>query len=281
MTAPQFPSETSLAVRLNRWAMAISRRWLASLLVLVAVYAGLPLAAPILMRVGLTGPGEAIYGLYSGLCHQYAFRSWFLFGEQAAYPRESARIGDLQTYETLLPKIEASLAEQRYQPPPGFVEAAPSADQALGLRSKYFLGNDQLGYKTGVCQRDVAIWWALFAGGLVYSIPTVRRHLRPVPWWLYVLLGIVPIGIDGFSQLLSNPLPPVWNEAFWPLRETTPFFRTVTGALFGLMNAWLAFPYLEESAREVEQDISAKFARRERRVSSGVSSDVSSGKRDA
>ncbi|MBX3084320.1 MAG: DUF2085 domain-containing protein [Anaerolineae bacterium] len=266
MTTRQAPNDTSLAVRLNRWTQIFSRRWLTILLIFVAIYAGLPVAAPFLMKAGLTGAGETIYSLYSSMCHQYSFRSWFLFGEQAVYPREAAHIGGLQPYESFLSEVDATIKAQNYQPPPGYIEAAPSADQALGLQSKYFLGNEQLGYKIAVCQRDVGIWWALLIGGMVYSIPVVRKYLRPVPWWLYILLGIVPIGIDGFSQLLSAPLPPIWTQGFWPLRESTPFFRTITGALFGLMNAWLAFPYLEESAREVDGEISAKFARREQRL---------------
>jgi uncharacterized membrane protein len=266
MTTRPSPKDSSLAVRLNRWTLVFSRRWLTILLLFAFIYAALPVAAPFLMKAGFKGAGQTIYSLYSGMCHQYAFRSWFLFGEQAAYPRESAQISNLQSYESLLPEVDAALSAQTYQPPPEYIAAAPSADQALGLQSKFFLGSDQLGYKIAVCQRDVAIWWALLLGGLVYSIPVVRKHLRPVPWWLYFLLGIAPIGIDGFSQLLSAPLPPIWTQGLWPLRETTPFMRTITGALFGLMNAWLAFPYLEESAREVEGEIAAKFARREQRL---------------
>jgi hypothetical protein len=36
----------------------------------------------------------------------------------------------------------------------------------------------------------------------------------------------------------------------WPVRETLPAFRILTGAMFGLMNVWLAFPYLEMSMSE-------------------------------
>jgi uncharacterized membrane protein len=73
---------------------------------------------------------------------------------------------------------------------------------------------------------------------------------------LYLLLGLGPIGLDGFSQLLSNP-----PLSLWPARESTPLFRTVTGALFGLMNGWLALPYLEEAMRETRQEVTAKLRR--------------------
>jgi hypothetical protein len=40
-----------------------------------------------------------------------------------------------------------------------------------------------------------------------------------------------------------------------------PAFRVLTGALFGLMNIWLGFPYLEMSMRETRRELEAKLAR--------------------
>ena len=71
----------------------------------------------------------------------------------------------------------------------------------------------------------------------------------------------MPIAIDGFSQLFGYP-----PFSFWAIRETTPAFRTLTGALFGLMNAWLAFPYLEDSARSAKAELEEKFAVRRSRM---------------
>jgi len=55
-----------------------------------------------------------------------------------------------------------------------------------------------------------------------------------------------PIALDGFSQLpgLIPGLPDIIN------RESTPFLRTLTGALFGLMTAWYLFPLIEVSMKE-------------------------------
>jgi hypothetical protein len=47
----------------------------------------------------------------------------------------------------------------------------------------------------------------------------------------------------------------------WPPRETLPFFRVATGLVFGLMSAWLAFPYLAESFAETRQQVEAKLLR--------------------
>ncbi|PJF36982.1 MAG: hypothetical protein CUN49_02590 [Candidatus Thermofonsia Clade 1 bacterium] len=242
-------SNTSWAVRLNRWALIWSRHYLKTLLIPLAIFIVLPFLAPTLMKIGATGPAEAIYAIYRPLCHTFAFRSWFLFGEQTIYPREKAGLGTALTYEAILPTIMAEL------------KRLPPADSPIPPDQWYareFLGDPKLGYKVAICQRDVAIYLGLFVGGLIYAIPRVRRQLRPVPIWLYLWLGLAPIGIDGFSQLLSGRL--------WELRESTPTFRVVTGLLFGLMNAWLAFPYLEEVARETRREIEAKFAKRAKRL---------------
>jgi uncharacterized membrane protein len=66
------------------------------------------------------------------------------------------------------------------------------------------------------------------------------------------LLGIGPIGLDGFSQLFSQ-FNWDWLAAIVPYRESTPFLRALTGALFGLCTAWFAYPNIEESMSETRQ----------------------------
>ncbi len=244
------PPDQSLAVRANRWTLRLSRNWLRLVLIINALYIGLPFAAPTLMHFGATAPANLIYTMYSPLCHQFAFRSWFLFGEQTAYPRQQANTPGFQPYESYSADLNAgkSLTE--------IVQLSQWTRELLDL-SRGFTGNPHMGYKVALCERDVAIYGALLIGGLLFAIPYVRQRLRPVPLWLYVLLGVLPIGIDGFSQYLSEP-----PFSLWPMRETTPWFRTLTGALFGLMNAWLAYPYLEDSMRQTMSQIGEKFARR-------------------
>lgn len=254
----QGSNDKSFAVRANRWTLSLTRHWLRVVIIVIGLYAGLPVLAPVLMHFGLTGPAKVLYTVYSPTCHQFAFRSWFLFGQQPVYPRSAARLPGLSPYENYLGDVN-----QAVTPPEGY---PVGSEASLQIMSKFFLGNEQMGYKVAICERDVAIYSAIFFAALIYSIPTVRRHLRPVPWWLYILLGLGPIGIDGFSQLLSYPIFPGMATGLWPLRETTPFFRTITGALFGLMNAWLALPYLEKTAHDVLQEVQAKFARREQRL---------------
>jgi uncharacterized membrane protein len=232
------------ALRLNIWLLKLSRNWVKVAIVVIGIYVGLPVLAPVLVHFGLTGPAQLIYTLYSPFCHQFAFRSFFLFGEQTVYPRaiSGTTLKPFEAYVSALPQF-ASMDTSQW-----------SLDLIFAARA--FLGNAQMGYKTALCERDMAIYAAMFCGALLYAHPKVRRKLRPVPVWLYLILGIAPIAIDGFSQLFSYP-PFNW----WPARETLPVFRIVTGSLFGLMNVWLAFPFMELSMRDTRLQIEAKLAR--------------------
>jgi uncharacterized membrane protein len=231
----------SLRLRLNLWLLSLTEGWLRVALVVIGLYATLPFAAPTLMKLGLTGPANLLYTLYSPMCHQFAFRSLFLYGEQPFYPREIAYT-DYTSYEAFTQNL------------PDVAKPASASDFSLDfvMSARAFTGNETMGYKTTLCARDVAIYLALFAGGIIYAFS--RHRLRPVPLWLYIFAGMMPIALDGFSQLLSYP---PFN--LWPVRETAPFFRVATGAMFGLMNAWLAFPYIEAAMRDTADQIREKL----------------------
>ncbi len=241
----QPPTKKSFALRANFAVLGLTRNWLRIMLIFLTIYVTLPIAAPVLMRIGLTAPAHIIYTIYTPFCHQFGFRSFYLFGEQAVYPRAYAETG-LKSYE----EMTANIPQLQFAPQDEF-----KLDWVLA--HKTFLGNEQMGYKLALCERDNMIWGMMLVGGLIYALPPVRRKLRPVPLWLYAFVGVVPIGLDGFSQLLSYP-----PFSFWEIRETTPFFRSLTGALFGLMTAWLAFPYLELAMRDTRRQVERKLFKR-------------------
>lgn len=215
--------------RVNLW---ISHNLLHVLNLIFFIYAALPFLAPVLMKNGIEAPAQLIYKVYSPLCHQLAYRSWFLFGEQAFYPRELAAVPGTITYE-----------------------------QAIGLAAsniyggRDFVGNPTIGYKIAICQRDVAIYLSLLGFGLVFW--ATGKRIRSLPWYLWVIVGLIPIGIDGFSQLPSVIAGlPNWL----PLRESNPFLRTVTGSLFGIMTGWYLIPFIEDSMRETRRLMNRKQA---------------------
>lgn len=241
----QPPTNLSFGLRLNIWTLKFARNWLKVVITFLAIWVSLPFVAPTLMHLGAKGPARAIYTVYAPFCHQFPFRSFFLYGDQPVYPRESAGT-NWDSFESYASSIDE------------FADFTPDDDFSLEwtLEHKNFFGNDELGYKVTLCERDIMIYGAIFIGALIYSLPIVRKRLRPVPILLYIILGICPIAIDGFSQLFGYP-----PFEFWEPRETLPEFRVLTGALFGFMNVWLGFPYLEGSFRETRENIEAKLQR--------------------
>jgi uncharacterized membrane protein len=229
-TSVESPSSVSRgqAVRMNKALLFFTRHWLAIFNVIVLLYVGLPFSSPFLIKAGMTTPARVIYKIYGPLCHQLPFRSWFLFGEQPVYPLERAGL-DVTSYEEIAGVSSIDL-----------------------LRDRAFIGNESVGYKVGLCQRDVAIYGSIFLAGVAFTF--LRHRLKPLPIWAWFIIGILPIALDGGSQLITSlPFVP------FPWRESTPFFRSLTGMLFGVANVWMAYPYVEELMVDTETLVVAKL----------------------
>jgi uncharacterized membrane protein len=138
-----------------------------------------------------------------------------------------------------------------YQQATGLSEASEGSAQ---WAARQFVGNEAVGYKVALCERDVAIYGAILLFGVLFVLS--GRRIRALPWYLWILIAIVPVGLDGLSQLFSQP---PFN--FFPYRESTPFLRVLTGALFGLGTAWFGYPLVEETMRDTRQVMAAKEAR--------------------
>lgn len=255
---------SKLGIRLNRALYRFAKNWHRFVIGVLSLLVAGVFAAPILMNLGLTGPASVLYTIYAPLCHQFGFRSIYIGGEQVFYPREIADSG-LQPYEDYVvddPDFAESYAywfEFSYSRPLDrelVEEDVETFSLPMQLASKAFPGNEQMGYKSAVCQRDAAIYTGMLVFMLIYTLPAVRPRLRPLPFLLFVIMGVGPIGLDGFSQLLGYPpfelLPP---------RETLPFFRLATGFLFGFMGGWLAFPLLDMNMRDIQRQVMSKFRR--------------------
>ena len=224
----------------DRFSFWISKRYLLLLNLFMFLYVGLPFLAPTLMKLGATTPASIIYTMYRPLCHQFAFRSFFLYGEQVVYPLPEAGVKGLLTFDQVsgIKNLEDPYSVTR-------------------LQARYFLGNDVVGYKVALCERDVAIYLALLFFGLFFEL--TGRKTKSLHWLLWLLIGIGPIGLDGFSQLFSQ-FNWSWLASVLPYRESTPLLRVLTGALFGLCTAWFAYPSIEESMNETRQYYIKKFA---------------------
>lgn len=224
---PGMRSTTSQPVSWNRaddFGYWLTRHYLAIFNLFILFYVGLPVLAPVFMKVGAELPAQLIYRGYGMLCHQLAYRSVFLFGEQPIYPRASANPGELLTYEQ--------------------ATGLSGGDQAVDrFEARGYIGDDRVGYKIALCQRDLGIYGGILLFGLLYGVS--GKRIPGLPWYLWLLLGILPVAIDGLSQLISQP-----PLVILPYRESTWYFRSITGFLFGFMTAWFGYPMLEDSMKE-------------------------------
>ncbi len=202
-TPPQAKEAPSAVARGRRNRCGIARHWLLVNLA-VAIYPFLPPDRFLLAKEGYDGPARVIYSLYSFSCHQLPERSYFLFGEQPLYSIASLEAAGM--------------------PPGGNL-----------FQRRLFTGNLSTGYKTALCQRDIAIYGTVLLTGLLFGL--VRRRLRAPSVKIY-LLFLIPIALDGFTQLFG-------------LRMSNWWLRTITGAIFGGASVWLAYPYLEEAMNGV------------------------------
>lgn len=209
---PPQPTPDRVSRMADRVVLAISRHWVALFGLVLFVYVGLPVLAPVLMQLGLPGPARAIYLVYSPACHQLPDRSYFLFGPQRVYTLE-----ELESANVL--------------PGSGLLE-----------RRRY-IGDETMGWKVALCERDVAIYGAMLIAGIIFAL--LRGRVRRLPLPLFVLF-VIPIAVDGLSQLFG-------------LRTSNWLLRTITGALFGVGVVWLVYPYIQESMDDIRISIEKKL----------------------
>jgi len=217
----------------------ISRHYLAILNFVMLLYVGLPFLAPTLMEYGATAPARLIYTIYSPLCHQFGFRSFYLYGEQAYYPLSEAGVNVID--------FETATGITGLHDPNNFSR----------LLARQYVGNEVVGYKVALCERDVAIYASILFFGLLFGL--TGRRFPQLHWLLWILLGLGPVGLDGFSQLFSQ-FDWQFLASILPYRESTPFLRVLTGSMFGFFTAWFAYPNIEESMQETRQFFIKKFA---------------------
>ncbi|MDQ7024664.1 MAG: DUF2085 domain-containing protein [Anaerolineae bacterium] len=160
------PSNVRFVMRMER----AFRNWIPILLSLFVLFNALPIIAPIAMKTGLTPVGNVIYSVYGGLLsHQYANRSFFLFGEKLMYTPDDLPF-DLQ--DEFLPDTDA-------------LEA--------------FRGSTEFGWKLAWSDRLVAMYGSM----LLTFIAFAKFRWKHFPLWLGVLLAL-PLIIDGATHMHSD-----------------------------------------------------------------------------
>ncbi len=217
---------------LDKFSFFFSRYYVLVISIVISLFVLIPFLAPILENSGHHKSANVIYKVYHVICHQLSFRSFYLYGEQAYYPRELAQINDVITYEEVTGRTASDLDFARND-----------------------IGNQIMGYKIAICERDIAIYGSLALFGFVFQL--TNKKIKQLPWYWWFVIALVPIAIDGVSQIPS--LSTNW-PAWVPIRESTPFLRILTGTLFGAGTGWYMYPMMEESMKETRITLHQKFA---------------------
>ncbi len=229
MSTVTLPAQPVAARAEQGW---LARYWFLVFGVAYGLWVWLPFLAPVLMHIGWTAPGRALYLVYSFFCHQLPERSFFFFGHATMYP---------------LAQIQAA-----------------SKDTINPFVLRQFIGNQAMGWKVAWSDRMVSFYTSIWLFAVAWW--PFRRKLKPLPWWGMALF-LLPIILDGGSHAVSDfagighgfrdsnqwlaaltqyalPLSFYAGDA---LGSFNSWMRLITGVLAGLGLVWFAFPYLEES----------------------------------
>ncbi len=169
----------AMVLFVDRLVYHFARHWMWFIGLVVALYAGLPLLAPVLMAAGHSAPANLIYSVYRLGCHQLPSRSSFILGYQLAYCQRCMGI-----YASILVAVVLfAFVRRRLKPLPWqiyLVFIAPMAvdgvTQILGLRFSGW----ELRILTGALFGIGSAWLALpyLEQGFRDVHKTVKENLR-------------------------------------------------------------------------------------------------------
>ena len=181
----------------------------AAFVLFFAILMALIIATPLL---SFTQDESVIYKAFSYTCHQKISRSLCVFSDNRSYwigdctNQSGVFVDDIQDRETIKVVVDTA--------------AGPV-----------------IGYKMPVCSRDVGIYGAILLGALLYPL---FRDIKDKNVWpaIWLILAMVPIGLDGGIQLVSE-------MGFLPfVYESSNAMRLATGAIAGFAAALYAIPIL-------------------------------------
>ena len=245
--ATSYPASRGLIKSVDRATLYISRNWLIAFLIVYGVWVLTPITAPILMQMGATGPANAVYLIYSLFCHQLPERSFFFFGPKPMY--------SLQEIASVWP-----------------------TDNAIILRQ--FVGNAEMGWKMAWSDRMISVYGGIWLAGIIYALTRRRVHISLLVW---VLLGVLPLGLDGVSHMINDVVAGTsglgfrdtnaWLQALTGNAFPASFYagdqlgsfnswaRWITGTVFSVTTVFALFPIINASMDETSKDAERQMAR--------------------
>jgi uncharacterized membrane protein len=210
--------------------------WFQLFLAIYGLWVFTPFLAPVFMKIGWDGAGRIIYLIYSFFCHQLPERSIFLFGQKSMYS-----LGEIQAawQDTINPMI---------------------------LRQ--FVGNESMGWKIAWSDRMISFYTSIWFFGAAWW--PLRYKVKRLSWIGFALL-LLPMALDGGTHAISDlaglghgfrdtnqwlaviagNLLPASFYAGDALGSFNSWGRLLSGILAGLGIAWLLFPFMFQSQREI------------------------------
>jgi uncharacterized membrane protein len=137
-----------------------------------------------------------------------------------------------------------------------------------------------MGWKMAWSDRMISTYGGIWIGALLFAI--LGERAPRVPLWLWLVVGILPLALDGFTHFINDIVAGSSGLGFrdtndW-LRPLTgnalgdsfyygnmfgsfnSWARWITGLLFGIMTVFAIFPILALAFRDTRRDLEVQLA---------------------
>ena len=196
---------------------------------------------PFLIFAGNEDAAAGLYNLHN-YDHQWIYRSQCVFKDAAGGLLLDDCIVLGKEAEAGISTLYTSNGDRRYN---GMFAQYPQ-NQIGSNKAEKVERNGMVGYKFANDTRDYAIYlpWLL----TMLAFPFVfGRGKTETPHWAWFAVAMVPLAIDGFTQLLAGMLGnPAYYWLYYPigLQESTNLIRWATGAVAGIAVGVYSVPML-------------------------------------
>ena len=195
---------------MDGWKIGFGIYMIFSLLLVAFTVSG-PVAA-------LMGWNDAASGFYRAgepLCHQWVYRSYCIFDTGKGWMVDDCIPANYNG--TIIETTKFTPASHSWD---GVFKY--STVQIGRNRAEMVERDGMVGYKMVACARDTAIYVGMLFAGFAFLY--LRRFIKETPTLWFLLIGLIPMGIDGTAQLFG-----FW-ESSNPMRFATGF---LAGAFIG------------------------------------------------
>lgn len=201
------------------------------------------LLPPFLIFAGNEPAAAGLYNLHN-YDHQWIYRSQCVFKDAAGGLLLDDCIVQGKEAEARISTLYTSNGDQRYN---GVFSNYPQSQIGYNKAEKVER-NGMVGYKFANDTRDYAIYLPWLLSMLAFPF-VFGKGKTETPHWKWFALAILPLAIDGSTQLLAGMLGnPAYYWLYYPfgLQESTNLMRWITGAIAGVALGAYSVPILNE-----------------------------------